>query len=262
MESRALTQTLGTNRNPAVDRAMVLLGELERNPAGISLNELTRRTNVSRSSAYRILNSLEKHGMVRVLRGGAYILGSRILELATHTAVGTRDFDLARIVQPHVDRAATKTGETAKVSVYDRGDVVVISGAPGTTPHALHTVVGRSLPLHAGAASKILLAHLPKSEIKRFLSFELRKITKLTLTSEAELMPELEKIKAQGWSYDPGEFSINVSSYGAPIYDKDGQLVAAISIPFGAGRDAAFHDHVRKTAIATVKAISADLKRQ
>ena len=124
------------HRNPAVDRSMALLDELERNPHGISLDELAARTSVSRSSAYRILNSLEAHRMIRSLKGGAYVLGSRILQLASSTAsMAMADFDLPRIVQPHIERAAEATGETAKISIFDRGAVLVIAGAAAATEH-------------------------------------------------------------------------------------------------------------------------------
>lgn len=250
------------HRNPAVERSMALLDELERNPQGVSLDELVLRTSVSRSSAYRILNSLEAHRMIRSLKGGSYVLGSRILQLASGTAsVAMSDYDLPRIVQPHLERAAEKTGETVKISIFDRGAVLVIAGAAAMTEHSLHTIVGRYLPLHAGAASKVLLAYLPKEERARFLHTNLKRFTKLTMTSEAELLPELDLIKEQGWSSDMGEYSINVNSYGAPVFASDGEMVAAISIPFGAGRDQEHHERVRKTAIRTVADIGDELVR-
>lgn len=249
------------HRNPAVERSMALLDEIERSPNGVSLDELVLRTSVSRSSAYRILNSLETHRMIRSLRGGSYILGSRILQLASHTAVASRDFDLPRIVQPYLERAAEKVGETVKISIFDRGAVLVIAGAAATTEHSLRVVVGGYLPLHAGAASKVLLAYLPQDKRERILHANLKRFTRHTLTTEAELLPELDLIKMQGWSSDMGEYSINVNSYGAPIFTRDGDVVAAISIPFGAGRDQVHHDRVRDTAISTVAAIRDELVR-
>lgn len=249
------------HRNPAVERSMALLDELERNPNGISLDELVLRTSVSRSSAYRILNSLEAHRMVRSLKGGSYVLGSRILQLASSTsALAMKDFDLPRIVQPYLERAAERTGETAKISIFDRGSVLVIAGAASTAEHSLHTVVGRYLPLHAGAAGKVLLAYLPGEERSRFLHTNMKRFTELTMTTEAELLPELDLIKEQGWASDMGEYSINVNSYGAPIFASDGKMVAAISIPFGAGRDRAHHERIKQTAIRTVAAIGEELR--
>lgn len=256
-----MVRSVEANRNPAIERAMALLDELERSPNGASLDELSSRTKVSRSSAYRILNSLEAHRMIRSLRGGSYVLGSRVLQLASGTAAATVDFDLPHIVQPHIENAVRETGESAKVSIYDRGAVLVIAGASATTGHALHTVVGRYLSLHAGAAGKVLLTHLPEEEINRFLRTRLRKFTELTLTDEAELRPELEKVKAQGWAYDAGEYNININSYGAPVFARDGKMVAAISIPFGAGRDQVHHERVKMTVLQIAEEIGIELVR-
>src|SRR5690606_17711816 len=152
---------------------------LERRPDGMSLDELVRQTAISRSSVYRILNSLEAHGAVRSVRGGVYVLGGLILKLASSTLTTKMDFDLPRIAQPHLDAAAFATGETAKVSIHDLGATLVVAGAPGFSGHALHTVIGRYLPLHAGAASKVLLAHLPEGEIRRLLRSRLPRFTPL-----------------------------------------------------------------------------------
>lgn len=249
------------NRNPAVERAMILLGELERRPDGMSLDELVRQTAISRSSVYRILNSLEAHGAVRSVRGGIYVLGGLILKLASSTLTTKMDFDLPRIAQPHLDAAAFATGETAKVSIHDLGATLVVAGAPGSSGQALHTVVGRYLPLHAGAASKVLLAHLPDAEIRRFLRTRLPRFTPQTLCDEAALLSELRRITEQGWSYDGGEYGINVHSYGAPIVVDDGRVVGAVSIPFVARKDEAHYKRIFDQTLATAHAIGDELKR-
>lgn len=247
------------NGNPAIGRAMELLGELERSPNGLSLDELTRRTSISRSSVYRILKSFEAHGVVRALLGGTYVLGSRILQLAASISSAAMDHDLPRLSQSHLEHAARETGETTKVSIHDRGAVLVVLGAPGSSDHALHTVTGRYQPLHAGAGSKILMSHLAEEEFLRLTTSKLKRFTGLTLVTEADLRAERERILVENWSFDPGEYSPNINAYGAPIFEPGGTLVGAVSIPFGSPRSQAHHDLVRDVAIATAQAISEDI---
>lgn len=249
------------HRSPAVERAMLLLGELERQPGGLSLDELARNTSISRSSVYRILNSLEAHGAVRSVRGGAYVLGSLILKLASSTLTSKMDFDLPRVAQPYLEAASYATGETAKVSIHDLGATLVVAGAPGHSSNALHTVVGRYLPLHAGAASKVLLAHLGEAEIGQVLRSRLARFTPLTLCDAASLRAELARVREQGWAYDGGEYGITVQSYGAPVIADGGRVVAAVSIPFIARRDEAHRSLLFAQTVATAEAIGADLRR-
>lgn len=247
------------NRNPAIERMMAILTELEKAPDGLSLKRLADRTGVTRSTVYRILNSLEAHDMVRQMDRAQYVLGARLLSLAdgvTSTPVSRR---IAEKAQPHLDRVAATLGESCKVSIYDRGFVLVIAAAVGHNPYALAAGIGQHLPIHAGAGSKVLLAHLPPAEIDAVLAGELKRFTALTLVDPDALRAELELVKARGWSRDGGEFGVSVNAYGAPIIDATCEVIAAISVPFLVGQDADYEEKVRTVAITTAIAIGSDL---
>lgn len=247
------------NRNPAVERMMAMLAELEKAPAGLTLKRLAERTGVTRSTVYRILNSLEAHGMVRQVDGARFILGARLLSLASRVTPTPLGRDIAEKAQPHLDRLAMTLGESSKVSVYDRGVVLVVAAASGHNAYALHAAIGQHLPIHAGAGSKVLLASLPPGEIDRVLSGELKRFTDRTFIDPSALRAELELVRTRGWSRDGGEFAVSVNAYGAPIIDPSGQVVAALSVPFLAGRDADYEEKVRIIAVTTAIAIGGDL---
>ena len=78
---------------PVIDRMMEVLTELEQRIEGVSITELTVRLKQPRSSIYRILNTLERHGMVRRDAGGTYVLGARLLGLAACVAAGASEVD-------------------------------------------------------------------------------------------------------------------------------------------------------------------------
>lgn len=247
------------NRNPAIERMASLLAVLAKNQHGLGLKELSLRAGVTRSSAYRILNSLVAHGFVRQQEGANYILGPHLLELAD-CVVSPSGGRVARVAQPHLDRVARELGETSKVSVYDRGHVVVVAVAPGHQGHALHARVGEQLPIHAGGGSKSLFAHLPADTRQRIYSRPLTQFNDKTLIDPEALERELADIRQQGWSHDHGEFSSSVNSYGAPIFNRAGTPVAALSIPFHAGRDETYEQRVREVVLATAARIGADLE--
>jgi len=239
---------------------MTMLAELEKSPAGLTLKGLAERTGVTRSTVYRILNSLEAHGMVRQVDGARFILGPRLLSLASSVISPPIGRVVAERAQPHLDRLAATLGESSKVSVYDRGFVLVVAAASGNNPYALRAAVGQHLPIHAGAGSKVLLANLPAEEVERILAGELKRFTALTLVDPDALRAEIALVRGRGWSRDGGEFAVSVNAFGAPIIDASGQVVAAISVPFLAGRDADYEERVRVVAVTTAIAIGGDLR--
>jgi DNA-binding IclR family transcriptional regulator len=185
------------NRNPAIERMMAILQQLERAPNGLGLKRLVAQSGVTRSTVYRILNSLTAHGLVRQLENSDYVLGSRLLSLADNVGMpsGGR---VAKAAQPHLDFVARSLGETSKISIYDRGHVLVIAVAGGTKQHALHARVGEQLPIHAGGSSKALFAFLPEAERQRIYSRPLTQYNERTIFEPEAIEEELSRVRQQG----------------------------------------------------------------
>src|SRR5688572_10926244 len=220
------------HRIPVIDRMMEVLGQLERRESGASIRELVAALKLPRTTIYRILNSLQLHDMVRRDKDGAYRLGHRLLGLASHVAAGASEVDFIALAQPHIDRLAAELGEGCKLSVLDRDGVLVLGAAQGRHQYALSVVPGQRMAPHAGAASKLLLAHAPDAERERWLSQPLEAYTPKTTTDPKRLKAELARVKRQGWAQDKGETAISILAFAAPVFDGRGKMIAAISVPF------------------------------
>jgi len=246
------------NRNPAIERMAAIFHELEKCPTGLGLKGLSERTGVTRSTVYRILNSLAAHGLVRQLANSDYVLGGRLVDLANAVVVPDGG-NVARVAQPHIDTMSRMLGESAKVSVYDHGRALVVAVAAGTKSYALQARVGEHLPIHAGAGSKALMAHLGEDERRRIYKRPLVQFNDRTFIDPPRLEVELALVREQGWSRDHGEFSSSVNAYAAPIRDSSGKVVAAVSVPFLAGREPEYQDIVRNTVVEMALRIGHDL---
>jgi DNA-binding IclR family transcriptional regulator len=244
---------------PAVDRLMEVLGQLERHPAGLSITELTANLRLPRTTVYRLVNSLQRHDMVRRDDAGAYHLGRRLLTLASHVASRASEFDLAAVAQPLLDRLAGEIGEGIKLSVLDAEGVLVLAAAQGKREYALTVAPGQRVPVHVGASSKLLLAHLPAAELDKWLSHPLVAYTSRTITDPRRLRSELTRIRRLGWAQDKGEDAPSIHAFAAPVFGPDGSMVAALSVPFLAGTSPERMEELRLAAIATAKAITAAL---
>jgi DNA-binding IclR family transcriptional regulator len=244
---------------PVIDRMMELLGELEHQEDGLTIRALTQALSTPRTTIYRILNTLQRHDMVWRDESGAYHLGRRLLALAAQVAARASDIDLAAIGQPFLDRLAAELGEGIKLSVIDGQGVLVLAASQGRREYALSVVPGQRMPVHAGAASKLLLAHLPPEELEYWLSKPLTAYTPKTITDPKRLRAELGRIRRLGWATDRGENAPSILAFAAPVLSKGGKLEAALSVPFLAGAEASRMEEIRLAAIAAARAMSGAL---
>ncbi|HEY0854974.1 MAG TPA: IclR family transcriptional regulator [Devosia sp.] len=245
------------HRIPVIDRMMDVLAQLERREAGATIRDLVTALRLPRTTIYRILNTLQLHDMVHRDEGGAYSLGSRLLTLASHVAIGAGQVDLAAVAQPIMDRLAAEIGEACKLTVIDKDGTLVLATATARREYALSVTPGQRLAAHAGAAGKLLLAYMPDADRKEWLSRPLAAFTAKTFSDPRRLASELTRIRRLGWSQDRGEGMASVHAFAAPIFDSRNQVVAALSIPFLAGAEPSRMEDIRLAAIATAKDVSA-----
>jgi DNA-binding IclR family transcriptional regulator len=241
---------------PVIDRMMDVLEQLERRPNGATIRELTALLSLPRTTIYRIVNTLQGHDMLRRDDSGAYHLGRRLLSLASHVATGVSEIDLAAFAQPFLDKLSAEIGEGSKLSIIDQDGILVLAAAQGRRQYALTVAPGQRMPIHAGAASKMLLAHLPPEELAAWLAKPLIAYTSKSLTDPKRLMTELTRIKRLGWAQDRGENAPSIQAFAAPVCDKAGRVVAAISIPYLAGAEASRMEEIRLAAIDAARAMS------
>jgi DNA-binding IclR family transcriptional regulator len=245
-------------RIPVIEQMIEVFALLERTPEGASIREVVRAVKLSRTTVYRMLNTLSAHDFVNRSPTGTYTLGRRLLTLAAHVAPNVASYDLLAITQPHLNRMSDLTGEGSKLTVLSGDNVLVVAAAQGHGQYALTALAGQRLPIHAGAAGKILLAFSSQEDIDRHL-MKLEVFTSHTISDPTRMLEELALIREQGWSRDMGEQMSGVHAIAAPVYDAAGAVIAAISIPFVAGISEQRIEEIRRVVLSTAKAISADI---
>ena len=244
------------HRVPVIDRMVEVLDQLEISDGGATIRDLVERLRVPRTTIYRILNTLQLHDFVLRNETGAYQLGRRLVTLASHVGAGSSEANLAVVAKPFLDSLAAEVGEGCKLSVIDRDGVLVLATAQGRRQYALSVTPGQRIAPHAGAASKLLLAHQTEAEIDRWLAEPLTGYTAKTTTDPRRLRSELARVKRQGWAQDKGESAPSIQAFAAPVLDKTGRLLAAISVPFLAGTEAGRMEEIRLAVIAAAKELS------
>ena len=246
------------HRIPVIDKMFQIMDLIRLSDGSATINNLAAESRVPRSTVYRILNTLAAHNAVSRGRGGVYRLGFRLVGLAAAVDTTLTEEALAQMVRPALQKLAADTGETSKLTVVKNGAAEVLDMVLSPKAMAPSSRIGSRFRLHAGAASKVLLAFSPQDIQESVLSGELEPLTRMTITDPAKLRQELETIRQRGVSYDRGEWSVNVNAIGAPILDFAGRLAGALSIAYFADpEDREMETRMVEPLLAAARAASA-----
>lgn len=238
-----------------VERAVALLNRFTAEPA-LDLDGAARHLNVPRTTAYRVLRSLETGGLlVYDPERRAYRLSLAVARLAQ---AALSRVDLRSVARPYLERLARDTGESAFLLVVQGRAAVVIDTVPTEAPLRLTYPVGTPWPLHAGASNKVLLAHLPPEMVEEILAGPLPRVTPRTTTDPGRLRAELDRIRRRGYAYSKGELTPGVVGVAVPIL-YSGQLLGALAVAGPASRLPATRV---PTVVRQLKAAAADVLRE
>jgi len=210
----------------SVERAVAILDQLAQGP--LTGAEVARGLGVHRSTALRLLATLERHALVeRDQRSARYRLGRRLPQLAS---VVTGEFDLRYVARPVCERLATATGETATFELLIDGDIVPVEQATASNTVVTVSWLGRRYPVHCTASGKVILAFAPASVRERLLAAPLERVTAHTVTTRAELEAQLEKARHSGLARTHEELERGLDAIAAPVFGADGDVVAAVDV--------------------------------
>ena len=211
----------------AVDRAISILDVLAQGGSRTGA-EIARELHVHRSTALRLLGTLERHALVeRDQRTARYRLGLRLPQLAS---VVTGEFDLRFVARPVCEKLAAAVGETATLDVLV-GDVIVpIEQATASTSVVSVNWLGRRTPIHCTASGKAIAAFGKEAVRERLLSLPLDRVTPSTITDRAELEAQLDEARHAGVARTHEELEVGLDAIAAPVYGVDGEVVAALDV--------------------------------
>ncbi len=206
-----------------------------------------------RSTVYRLLGSLRELDFVEPgRRRGTYLLSLKLFRLGS-TVVSR--FDVRQAALPVMERIHDEMGETTFLCVRRGYDAVCIERIDGARVNLLALSLGGSLPLHAGAVSRALLAFEPPTEWEAYLeNRELERLTPKTPGTRDALIEELRATRERGYSISDEDVTLGVAAVGAPIFDHTGKVRAAMSV--GGVRDLVLGAGSRATALVCDGAVA------
>jgi IclR family KDG regulon transcriptional repressor len=240
---------------PVVQGTFHILEELAR--AGpLSLNEVTKRTALSKSTVFRILTTLCGLGYVVRDNSRSYYI-SHIMEDLVRTEALTET--MRRKALPHMVELRNLYGETVNLGQLRLDKVMYLEVVPSEYALRLHERQGATVAIHASALGKVILAFSEESFVSGLLPAELPAFTASTITDPASLIRQLKRIRRTGYAVDKGEASPLASCVAAPILDGQQRAIAAISISGPASR---FNPIKTPAVIKSLLKAAADISKQ
>ncbi len=213
----------------SVNRALDILEFFPTGSETLGITEIADLLQVSKGTAHGLVTTLAKRDFLQQEPATRrYRLGMKIFHLGL---VLVQHSQLGQAIHPWADMLCDRFQEVVNVALLAGDVALVIQRLEPKVPHLLFPQAGSSLPVHSTAAGKVLLAFSGTEARNHILkTTALSRKTPYTLTSRLLLNKEFQKITRQGFAVDREESLVGVTCVGAPIRDRSGEVVAAISL--------------------------------
>lgn len=220
-----------SERVKSLSKALSVLELLGEYPNGVSLQHISERTGITKSSAHRILATFEDTGFVmQVAANKEYRLTMKLLQVG-QAAVNS---DVIGIAKPYLTFLLEKISETINFLSFDNDNIIFKDKLePAMSSFRTRTFVGYHSPMYCSAAGKAYLAfssnQVRQSYWQRNAS-TMKKLTENTILEKDDFFNVLDESRERGFAIDIEENEAGISCVAVPIRDKAGHPVYAISV--------------------------------
>lgn len=216
---------------PALEKGIDILELLTDAEHGLSMAEIAQGLGRSVSEVFRMVVTLQRRDWLYVDHGDRYHLSTRMFELA-HRNRPIRT--LVEVAVPVMQLVTRQAQQSCHLTIVEGGRILVIAQveAPGNLSLGVRT--GSIIGLFNTASGQVQLAFRTPEERERLLEQHALLTGELGI-SRRELMASVDKVAGAGYACAPSEQLRGVTNLGYPVWGRNGQIVAAIVIPYVEG---------------------------
>jgi DNA-binding IclR family transcriptional regulator len=213
----------------SVRKAIDILSLFSLTKPQLGITEISKSIGLPKATVHGIVKTLVAQGFLsRDNDTNKYCLGLKIYELGSILS-GTLKINLVGLGP--VNRLAQKNSTLTRLALWDRGGIFVTMNRFPSSDVAQTQLLGPRIPAHCTALGKSILAFLPKDDLNVYLEQAvLSPYTPQTIIGKKSLLDELEHIQETGYAADNQEYVWGHCCIGAPIFDRAGYPVAAVSL--------------------------------
>lgn len=195
----------------------------------LGVTEISEKLDLYKSNVHNILTTFKAMDYLEQdEESGKYRLGMAVFSLCR--ALGD-NFSITKIAMPYMQEMANMTNERVYLGIPNDDEVVYLESLyPAEAFNMMRTLMGERAKMYCTGIGKAMLANLPEERIEDYIGRELEAFTENTITDKEKLREELRITKARGYAIDDMEHEFGIRCVAMPIFNRGGQLEAAISV--------------------------------
>lgn len=211
-----------------LSKALDILDLLRNIPGGATLTEISATVKFPKATVFRMMRTLEMRTYVERSKGSKYRLSSKFRIPANPDDFIKRSIEVSH---PFMDHLVEEFQETVNLGILDGGEVVVVHAIESPQAVRMSSKVGNRRHAHSTGLGKVLLAWKDPKELERIVRIKgLPRFTPRTITTLEELTRELAKVRRKGYAEDREENELQGRCVAVPIRNRNGELLAALSV--------------------------------
>jgi IclR family acetate operon transcriptional repressor len=225
----------------------------------MALNHIAKAVHLSKTSAFRVLRTMESVGYLTSTGWGQYSL-----PLGTQSSVAMHFVArLLHVATPHVQELSRELHESASLAALFDNRVEVVTVVESSQAIRMSNVVGLIVPPNASSLGKAITAFQNDQRREKLLrSYGLWRFTEHTVVDRNELDREYSRVCGQGFAVDREETVSGGNCFGVPIRGASNEVAAALSVSVPKGRvlDAKHEKAIVAAVKGTADRISVELR--
>lgn len=207
----------------SIARALSVLECFSASAPELSLQEISRRLGLPKSSTFRLVNSLEQLDLLVRLENQKYCLSLKIARLGE---LARASLDVRHAARPIMQELASVSMESVTLFALTRHEFTCLEVCAPSAPLMVLYRPGQRSPLTLGAASLVLMAYLPESALKGVLPAVARRVR----YSQRELRSILAHVRKQQYAVSHGGAFAGISALSVPVFSLDADSHYSLNI--------------------------------
>ena len=218
----------------SLQKALTVLNCFVESPL-LGVTEISEKLGLYKSNVHNILTTLKSMDYIEQdSESGKYRLSVAVFALSR--AVGA-NYMISKIALPYMQELSDKVGERVFLGVPLEDRMVYLDSAyPRASFNLMRMITGVYADLYCTAIGKAMLAYFPQPRIDAYLQREFPAFTEYTITDPDRIAAEIQTTRIRGFAIDDMEHEFGVRCVAMPIFNRQGNLEAAISISGPASR--------------------------
>lgn len=210
---------------PAIERAIVILDTLTER--SLTINKIHQELDIPKTSAFVILNTLEKHHLVERQSNGTYKLGHHTFQWGMNFY---NNIDLVSISRPFIEQLVKNTPYTGHLAILAHPLPIYIDKVEGNGFVRFATTIGQQLPLHLSGVGKALGTKLDDETILDAIALYNENVDGTESNKLNQFKNDINFIQQNGYAIEDEEMEEGIRCLAVPVYGPNEEILAAISI--------------------------------